>query len=136
MEPLTVLYDGACPFCERCRRWLDRAAQHVTLRPLDCHAPEVRARFGRVPGFGHELVVIDGSGRFWIGPAAFLVCLWALAHWRWVAYVLLLAPLRPLAVAAFGWASAHRRTLGTLLGVPVCPAGHCGVAPAPAGPYR
>lgn len=137
MRALTVLYDGACPLCERCRDWLARAPQLVPLTLLDCHSPDARRRFGRIPGLGRELVVADETGRFWIGPAAFVMCLWALRGWRTIASAMLIAPLRPLAILVFTWLSDHRGGLGRLLGVPACSEGHCGVEPRhAAGPYR
>ena len=41
-----------------------------------------RDRFGAVPWLGRELVVVDDRGRVWVGPAAFLMCLWATARYR------------------------------------------------------
>lgn len=136
MHTLTVLYDGACPMCERCRDFLAAARQRVPLRLVDCHSVEARRRFGRVPGLGRELVVVDDTGHFWIGPAAFVMCLWALERGRALATLLLTAPLLPLAIAVFAWVSNHRGSLGPWLGVPACEGGHCGVAHDHSGPYR
>jgi predicted DCC family thiol-disulfide oxidoreductase YuxK len=134
---LTVLYDGACPLCERCRDWLARSPQIVALDLVDCRSPDARRRFGRVPGLGAELVVVDARGRYWVGPAAFVMCLWALRGWRAVASLLVLAPLLPLTIAAFTWLSHHRGALGRFFGGPACSAGHCGTPHLrTAGPYR
>ena len=62
---LTVLYDEQCAFCRRCRDWL-----------------AARARFGDAPWIGKELVVVDDDRNAWVGPSAFLMCLWATAKYR------------------------------------------------------
>ena len=136
VRELTVLYDGACPLCVVCRDWLARSAQRIPLRLLDIHGDVVRSTYGRVPGDGVALVVVDDAGRYWLGPAAFLMCLWALERWAAVAWLALCAPLRPLTVASFALVSANRAALGSLLGVPSCESGHCGLPPSHGGPYR
>lgn len=134
MNALTVLYDGACPFCVRCRDWLAGSQQRIPLRLLDVHGEVAQRSYGRIAGDGRELVVIDDGGRYWVGPAAFLMCMWALERWADLAWFALLAPVRPFAVAFFKILSSERTTIATVLGMPTCAAGHCGVARG--GPYR
>jgi len=136
MQSLTVLYDGACPFCVRCRDWLARSRQRIPLRLIDLHSMDARRVYGRVPGDGRELVVVDDAGRYWIGPAAFVMCLWALERWAGVAWFALLAPIRPIAVAFFVLLRMNRKTAAAMLGLPACTEGHCGVPREQAGPYR
>lgn len=135
MRALTVLYDGGCPFCVRCALWLARSRQRIPLVPVDCTTEIARARYGRIRGLGRELVVVDDEGRWWVGPAAFLMCLWALEFWNPIASLLLLAPIRPFAIEVFARVTAHRATLASLLGMPPCE-GHCDLAHAHVGPYR
>jgi len=52
---------------------------YVALRFLPCTATEARSKFGDLPWLGDELVVVSDRGDVWVGPAAFLTCLWALA---------------------------------------------------------
>lgn len=135
MRAMTVLYDGGCPFCVRCALWLARSRQRIPLMPVDCTTPAARARYQRIRGLGRELVVVDDAGRYWVGPAAFLMCLWALEAWHALAALLLLAPLRPLAIAVFSAITANRTWIATVVGMPRCE-GHCDLAHAHAGPYR
>lgn len=136
MRALTVLYDGLCPLCERCRHFLESARQRIPLRVIDCHSAEARQRFGRIPGLGRELVAIDDEGQYWIGPAAFVMCLWALEPFAAIAALMLWSPVRPITIALFGWISENRRTIGAWTGAPPCSGAHCGVADGHAGPYR
>ena len=79
---LTILYDERCAFCLRCRDWLASQPCLVEVDLLPAGSPEARARYGTVPGIGRELVVGDEHGRIWVGPPAFIVCLWATARYR------------------------------------------------------
>ena len=135
MRTLLVLYDSRCPFCVRCRQWLESAAQLVALRFLCCRSELARTRFGRIDGLGEELVVVAEDGGYWVGPEAFLVCLWALDFGRELSEVLHTRPFWWLARAVFGELSAQRSLLGKALGAP-CHDGHCAVLPRPASPYR
>jgi len=135
MPALTILYDADCPICVRCRNWLVREPALVELRFLACRSPEARARFAHVPWLGDELVVVSDAGDVWAGPAAFIVCLWALERWRATSFTLATPLAAPLARFAFGLVSSNRGLLGALLGAGPCHDGHCGV-PAATGVYR
>ncbi len=84
-QKLTVVYDDRCAVCRRCQQWLVRQPAYVELEPVAASSAEAHARFGGLP-LGHELIVADEHGRAWIGPAAFLMCLWALRDWRQWSY--------------------------------------------------
>jgi predicted DCC family thiol-disulfide oxidoreductase YuxK len=131
---LVVPFDGHCPVCVAARDWLVRSPQCVPLTLVDAYGSEARA-YAHVPWIRRELVVISDRGEVWAGPAAFLVCLWALARWRWLALLALEAPLLPIAEVFFRALSAGRGSLGGLLGAPACEHGTCGV-PLTTGPYR
>lgn len=94
---LLVLYDAECPLCARCHHWLATQPTWVDLRFAPAGAPEWRRRLGgHLPWLGAELVVVSDRGEAWVGPAAFLMCLWATRDYREWAYRLsgpLLAPL-------------------------------------------
>src|SRR5687767_15826462 len=79
---LTVLYDPTCNLCQRCRAWMEGQECHLRLRWLACTAEEARKAYGNIPWLKEELVVVGDGGEVWVGPAAFLVCLWALVEWR------------------------------------------------------
>ena len=85
---LTVLYDERCGFCRRCRDWLASQPCLEEVELLPSGSGRAMLRFGAVPWLGNELVVADDEGHVWIGPAAFIVCLWATARYRSWSYVL------------------------------------------------
>ncbi len=133
MDSLIVLYDEHCAFCERCRGWLEVQPQRVPLRFLGCRSAEAASRFGGLP-LGAELVVVDSGGRYWVGPPAFVMCLWALEAYEDLAYALADGWLAPLGEPGFALLSRHRGLIGRLIGAPCHDA--CGVEVAAPSPYR
>ena len=115
MRELLVFYDAHCPFCVRCRDWLAREPAYVPLRLIDADSAEAVGRCGPLPGLGDHLVVADDRGRFWMGPAAFLMCLWALRRTRGLAGALTHPWLAPLARIAFDLLSSPRGFLSVLV---------------------
>jgi predicted DCC family thiol-disulfide oxidoreductase YuxK len=85
---LTVLFDERCAFCLRCRDWLAAQPCLVEVELLPAGSAEARRRYRGLPWLGNELVVVDERGEAWIGPAAFLVCLWATVRYRPWSYLL------------------------------------------------
>jgi predicted DCC family thiol-disulfide oxidoreductase YuxK len=121
---LTVLFDPGCALCQRCARWLSGQATYVSLRLVPCTGQQARARYGSIPWLGDELVVVSDSGEVWVGPAAFLTCLWALVEWREWSYRLAGDLFAPLAERFFVVISNRRRALSALL-APNCKDGRC-----------
>lgn len=117
---LTVLYDATCALCVRCRDFLAESASFVPLELLACQSREARERYGAVPWLGEELVVVSDEGDVWAGPAAFLVCLWALRAWRLWSYALSGPELAPLAHRFFAAISSRRRRIAAMLGPARC----------------
>jgi len=115
VNELTVFYDAHCPFCVRCRDWLASEPAHVPLRLIDADSAEAAGRCGSLRGLGAHLVVADERGRFWMGAAAFIVCLWALKRFRGWAFALTHPWLAGLAALAFETISAHRGSLSLLV---------------------
>ena len=111
---LTVLFDPACALCRRSRDWMLRQAHYVTLRFVECSGEEARARYGDIPWLGDELVVVADTGDVWVGPAAFLTCLWALVDWREWSYRLSGGAFAPLAERFFRALSSNRRSIAAL----------------------
>ncbi len=134
LATLTVLYDGRCPVCVACRDWLASSSQLVPLTLLDAHDPLARSRFASVPWLAHELVAADERGRVWAGPAAFVVVLFCLERYRWLARWLSHDAVLPITDALFAALSTHRADLGWLAGVE-CDGARCDVAPV-VSPYR
>jgi predicted DCC family thiol-disulfide oxidoreductase YuxK len=128
VERLTVLYDGGCALCVRCRDFLSTAEALVPLELLACQSEEARARYGDVPWLGAELVVADERGNVWIGPAAFVMCLWALADYREWSYRISSPAFAPLAERFFAMLSARRQRIAALLH-PRCDGAACAITP-------
>lgn len=106
---LTVLFDPRCALCRRCRAWMQRQPTFVPLTFVACTGGDARARYGDIPWLGDELIVVGDGGEVWIGPAAFLICLWALEDWRAWSYRLAGPAFAPLAKWFFSFLSSHRR---------------------------
>jgi predicted DCC family thiol-disulfide oxidoreductase YuxK len=105
---LTVLYDEKCAVCRRARDWLLTQPCFVEVELMAAGSPEARTRYGEVPWAGKELVAIDQDGNAWVGPAAFLTCLWATVRYRAWAYRLSGPTLAPLAERFFMHVSKRR----------------------------
>lgn len=100
-QRLTVLFDVTCAVCRRCRDWLAAQPAYVELELLAANSAEADARYGSIPWRGKELVVADEAGHVWVGPAAFVMCLWALRDWRQWSYRLSSPALAPHAERFF-----------------------------------
>jgi predicted DCC family thiol-disulfide oxidoreductase YuxK len=133
---LTVLYDETCPLCVRCRNWMLGQPAYVEINFLACQSDEARRRFGDVPWLGEELVIVSDDGDVWAGPAAFLMCLWALRDWRDWSYTLSGPTLLPLAERFFHLISSRRRRIGALLGPNRCDKRGCRHDAERLEPYR
>ncbi|MFD2685632.1 thiol-disulfide oxidoreductase DCC family protein [Streptomyces phyllanthi] len=85
---LTVLYDAQCSLCRFVREWLGRQRQLVPLRFVAAGSEEARKLF---PSLDHratldEITVVGDAGQVYRGPAAWIVCLWALREHRPLAH--------------------------------------------------
>jgi predicted DCC family thiol-disulfide oxidoreductase YuxK len=124
---LVVLYDAHCAICVRCRSFVERSETVVPVRFLDCRSREARTRYGEIPFLVHELVVVDGDGRWWAGPAAFVMTLWSLSSTRTLAEWLATPALSWLTRVVFGFISGNREIFGWILGMPACEGSACSV---------
>ncbi|MGH8927732.1 MAG: DCC1-like thiol-disulfide oxidoreductase family protein [Acidimicrobiia bacterium] len=116
MSNLTVVYDETCALCRRARDWLLAQPCYLPIEVLAAGSPAAQARFGGVPWLGRELVVADDLGNTWVGPAAFLTCLWATRRYRAWSYRLSGTALAPLAERFFYVLSKQRRRFGAYVG--------------------
>jgi hypothetical protein len=89
------------------------------VRLLAAGSPEARRRFGTLPWLGQELVVADDMGQVWVGPAAFLTCLWATRRYRSWSYRLSGRTLAPMAERFFYLVSKNRKRFGGPVGTDV-----------------
>lgn len=137
MKRLTVLYDATCALCVKCAGFLESTPSYLPIEILPCQSVEARERYGAVPWLGDELVVASDDGDVWVGPAAFLMCLWGMREYREWAYVLSGPALAPLAERFFLALSSQRSTLASFMKAPArCDAhGPCRLPHAPRG-YR
>ncbi|MCK6587747.1 MAG: hypothetical protein L6Q76_09195, partial [Polyangiaceae bacterium] len=109
----------------------------IELSFLASGSAEARARYGAVPWLGAELVVVSDAGDVWVGPAAFLMCLWALVDYREWSYRLSGPSFAPLAERFFHALSSRRRRIAAFLEPSRCPDGSCrAMHPAGAHSYR
>ena len=93
---------------------MERQPGYVPLAFVPCTGNEARARYGDIPWLGDELVVVGDGGEVWVGPAAFLTCLWALADWREWSYRLSGPAFAPLAKRFFGFLSSNRNGIARM----------------------
>ena len=108
-KSLTILYDESCGLCRRAKDWLLTQPCRLPVELLPAGAPTVRSRFAAVePWLGRELVVVDDRGRAWVGPPAFLMCLWATARYRSVSHSFARPSRAPLAERFFRLVSDKR----------------------------
>jgi predicted DCC family thiol-disulfide oxidoreductase YuxK len=134
VRALTVLYDPGCPLCLRCRDWMASQPTFVRVEFLPCDAPEATRRFGTTPWRGDQLLVVADTGEAWLGPSAFLMCLWALRNHRAWAYRLASPALAPLAARFFHALSARRHRLAAWLGWRTCESRSCALGDGPRMP--
>jgi predicted DCC family thiol-disulfide oxidoreductase YuxK len=127
---LIVLFDPTCSLCQRCRAWMLGQESYVRLTFLPCTGEEARRRFGDIPWLADELVVVGDGGEVWVGPAAFLVCLWALTEWREWSFRLAGPAFAPLAERFFLFLSSKRRSVAALFDHE-CQGGSCRVGGRP-----
>lgn len=118
---LTVLYDAQCSLCIHLRGWLLRQRQLVPLDLVPAGSAEARRRYPRLDHATtlREITVIGDRGQIYTGPAAWIVCLWALAEYRpkahWLATPAGLPFVRVtmLAAARYREATAAGGSVGT-----------------------
>lgn len=123
---LKMLYDGACPFCMREIRFLQRRDRHGVLALEDIAAPGFEAsRFGldheSVDGKIHGILpdgsIVTGMEVFRRAYKAVGIG-WLLAPTGWPL-------LRPLFDRGYRWFARNRVRLGNLVGRQQCPEASC-----------
>ena len=122
---LTVYYDPGCELCRRCRAWLEVQALWVPMQFVAADADHARRLLPAVPWLGTELVVIGDDGATWVGPAAFLTCLWATKQYRGWSHRLAGPAFAPMAERFFTAVSSNRGKVGAFLSRDDCDDGTC-----------
>ena len=115
MRYLTVVYDPNCGLCTRVSQWLRLQPKWVALRVIPTNLaarlyPTLAPRIAR-----QELVVVSDEGGVYLGDHAWLMCLYALRHYRSWAARLSSPSMLPLARSAFAILSANRRRVSRWL---------------------
>jgi predicted DCC family thiol-disulfide oxidoreductase YuxK len=111
---LTVVYDDRCALRRRCRGSLSTQEQLVPLDFVAASDSAVRGWAGSMIPVGDELVVMDNNGSVWVGPDAFIVCLWALRSYRRLSTRLASPAMKPVAKQVFHRLSAGRGMVSAL----------------------
>jgi predicted DCC family thiol-disulfide oxidoreductase YuxK len=114
MRSLTVLYDASCGLCRTVRRWLAQEPQFVELRFVPAGSDEARRQF---PDIDHaatlrDVTVISDGGEVFLGPGAWLICLWALRDYREWSQRLADPQIRPQIRGIVEWVALNRLRLG------------------------
>jgi predicted DCC family thiol-disulfide oxidoreductase YuxK len=111
-ERPTLIYDGACGFCQRSvdlvRRW-DRE-QRITLIPFQDHA-RVAAFAIPLPALAAAMHLILPDGRVLAGADAVPEILRLLPGKGWWAWAFRVPGALPLARRLYGWIARRRRCL-------------------------
>ena len=125
MQRVTVVYDEHCVLCRRCRHWLELQRTHLPIEFLAAGSLVARNLYGDLPWLGEDLVVVSDTGDAWVGPAAFLMCLWATVEYRPWSYRLSGRALSPLAERFFHLVSKQRKFIGRNINDVDCDDGSC-----------
>lgn len=133
---LTVIYDDHCELCIRCSRWLIAQPTLVEMRFLASSDPQVYDRYGHLPWYRIELMVVTDTGLAWVGAPAFIMCLWATMRYHRTSYRLSGRGLRPVAERFFHTVSSNRSVVSGMLKPTRCSTGSCDHDVAPPLPTR
>ncbi|MEZ5168452.1 MAG: DCC1-like thiol-disulfide oxidoreductase family protein [Acidimicrobiales bacterium] len=125
MDSLTVVYDEHCELCRRCRQWLSMQELLVPLYFLAAGSPAARERYGDLEWHGAELMVVADDGQAWVGPPAFLMCLWATRRYRRTAHRFRAPLLAPMIESFFHGLSSNRSLVSGMLRSHRCDGDHC-----------
>ena len=117
MTQLTIIYDSNCGLCARIGSWVATQPKFVAIRMVPANFlaqvfPELAAR-----GLREELIVVSDEGAVYVGNHAWLMCLYALRHYRHWAARLSRPGLAPFAREAFKILSANRERVSKWLGL-------------------
>ena len=150
MHTLYVLFDHSCGLCTAAARWLREQPAFILIITMPATSDRAAAKFpelnlGRgAPGQGaaaapEQVIAITDDGHVYRGPAAWIMCLWALKRYRAWSLVLAQPHWRPRVARIIDGLGRRRLMLSRLLmleaeadavarGDPdsvVCPGGTC-----------
>lgn len=113
MLQLFVLYDADCGLCRRLASWLAEQSALIPLTPIPAQSEQASKLYPN--GKGKELAVVSDEGAVWLGDRAWIMCLYALRHYRHWARKLASPLLQPLARQAFVSLSNHRKKISEFM---------------------
>jgi predicted DCC family thiol-disulfide oxidoreductase YuxK len=116
MRRLFVLYDSDCGLCRQLAAWLSEQPKLIPLFPIPAQssaAAELLPSASLSPP--QELTVVSDGGAVWLGDHAWIMCLFALRHYRPWAKKLAHPLLLPMARQAFATLSKHRSTISRFM---------------------
>ncbi len=117
MKPnkLTVIFDGDCLLCRGSVRWLQRMPTHLEIETVPALRPDTMARYGHIPGYGDNMVVVADDGRSWVGPPdAYLMVMWAIRGTRGLSYLLALPVLKTVTGRVIQLIANNRHLIGRM----------------------
>jgi predicted DCC family thiol-disulfide oxidoreductase YuxK len=106
-----VLFDPHCRLCAFVAGWLTGQRKLIPIRLVPVGSPQARRLFPALDHDGatrREITVVGDAGQVYIGEAAWVVCLWALAEHRALAHAMSTPTGRRLARAAVLGAAKYR----------------------------
>jgi len=117
MRRLFVLYDSRLRLCRRLANWLTTQPALIPLCPIPAQSPDAARLYpGLAAGAPQELLVVSDRGAVWIGDHAWIMCLYAVRHYRHWAKRLASPLLSPPARQAYAALSQHRSTISHFMG--------------------
>lgn len=115
-----LIYDGDCPMCRASALWLLRRAMAGGARGLEilpCRSPARRRRYPQINDeaclSAMQLVLPDG--RVLAGADAVPEILRRIPRWGWLARLLALPAVRPVARRLYRWVADNRMRLSCAL---------------------
>lgn len=117
MKLLYVFYDGECGLCRRCREWMADQPVFVRLIFHPFQSAEAQRICPWLPQLqpDQQLIVMSDEGGIYVGEKAWLICLYALRHYRGWSEKLAAPALRPLARRICLLVSHNRLKLSELM---------------------
>ena len=106
---ITILYDAACGLCTFAKDWITKQSPLVGLEFLAAGSAEAQRAFPQLSP--RELAVVADTGEVWLGNHAWIVCLWALRDYRYLAFRLTSPALSLMSREAFIAVSRNRLAL-------------------------
>ncbi len=119
IRKLYVFYDGECGLCRHAKAWLESQEQWVPLQLLAYQSPEAARICPMLPQLqaAREMVVMSDQGGLYRGSDGWIMCFWALARYRGLAYRVAGGHLRKHAATVYRLISERRYSISRIFGL-------------------